>query len=165
MTSLWQRRVLYLAVPIIVVVVFSSVIVAAERQRTPDWDAALRAYLASGTIVQVERADYPWTFAETVTFSPVGHSDFTIRSTAPTLPNDKASTIIKQSRLQNIMPGEPEKIRCIHLLDGDVSHIFLAAYYTDNLWNADWVIYKAMLAASDQQLAADLTTIGCHLDL
>lgn len=149
------RRIVALAVPLVVLFFVLGFVVALEVQRGPDWRLELDAYVAEETtptevvaVRDVGRARRPWRFTPAMGV-PV-RSDG-VSATFP--PQAVRCALLERRGTEN--GGETEPTRQI---------IFLVRH-SDTLYHVGWLAYEGPEEPFGPDLKAVLKTIECDLEL
>jgi len=149
------RRIAALAVPLVVLFFVLGFVVALEVQRGPNWRLELDAYVADETtptemvaVRDVGRARRPWRFTPAMGVLVRGDG------VSPTFPPEAVRCALVERRGTE-EDGEAEPTRQI---------IFLVRH-SDTLYHVGWLAYEGPEEPFGPDLRANLTTIGCNLDL
>jgi hypothetical protein len=144
------RRIVALTVPLAVLFFALGFVVGLEVRRGPNWRVELDAYMAQRApesetvqVVAVVEAKRPWAFTAAMG-TPAGGR------ITPTFP--------------------PQAVRCAVLertrVGGErTREVVFLVRHSDALYNVGWLAYRGPEEPFGPELAADLASIGCDLEL
>jgi hypothetical protein len=130
-----------------VLAILAVVFALLEATRTPDWEIALRDYLARDAareiVCRVAPASRPWHFTPQMGRAVI--QDWTWEGIA--------------------LPYPPERAICVLATGGGRARLLFVCYHSDNLWRSGWVVHKgpeSPFTPADREI---LRQIGCDLAL
>lgn len=155
-----RRRFYLLTSVVVVLVVTSSLFFVAERQRTPDWREELYAQEPGIQVVQMDRAQQPQNFVDDASLHVASYGRFQYQR------SDQSG----QPTIEKLaLPHPPKEVRCVLGTRANQEQAFFVNFYSDNLWNHEWLVYagptRAVGGKFDAPLAAMLEQLACDLIL
>lgn len=146
-------KTLVFLIPLGILLVMAISITALEARRTPDWQAALDAYLADNSLQadavrQVARARYPATLTTSIGVPVSADWRWQIER-LPHPPQELYCALVQ-------FPGETGAAQ---------RQIVYVGYLTDTLYRAGWITYAGPRSPFSPQVSEHLTTLGCDLTL
>jgi hypothetical protein len=155
-----MKRLIGLALPLLVLGGVVITITALQARRTPDWQAVLQAYLAATqtadetlTILAVVEASRPGNYTPAMG-RPVA-TDWTWGIDELPYP----PTGLRCALLERIRPsaqGAPRQ---------PMRQVVYVAYHDDRVWRKGWLVHEGPLEPFTPELAANLDRLGCKLGL
>lgn len=148
-------KTLVFLIPLGILLVMATSITALEARRTPDWQAALDAYLADNSLQadavrQVARARYP--AALTTSMGVPVSADW--RWQIERLPHPPQELYCALIQLPTTSSARDPQRQVVYV-----------GYLTDTLYRAGWMVYAGARTPFASQLPEQLAQLGCDLDI
>jgi len=155
-----MKKIIALAVPLLVLVGVVMILATLERRRTPDWQTTLNDYISQsaldGESVRVQavvEASKPWNF--TASMGKAVRSSWTWQIAQLPFPPKKLQCVLVE-RERSPAAGASEEAQ---------RQVLYVAYHSDGLWRMGWLVHEGPQEPFTAQLVTDLDAIGCDLDL
>jgi hypothetical protein len=146
-----KAKLIIFAMPLLVLLGVGTTVAALERQREPDWQAALNHYLAQRepstqrlAVQHMTRASSPQHFQ----------------------PEMGVAQRLDDWRWTVQLPYPPDELVCV-LLAGEEAQrqVVYVGHHTDTLWRVGWLVHQGPASPFPSDLAVDLAALGCDLGL
>jgi hypothetical protein len=145
-------KLIIFAMPLLVLLGVSTTVAALERQREPDWQAALNQYLAQRkpttqrlAVQRMTRASSPQRFQ----------------------PEMGVAQRLDDWRWEVEVPYPPDELLCVLLAreEGHVEaqQVVYVGHHTDTLWRVGWLVHQGPASPFPPDLTVDLAALGCEL--
>jgi len=155
-----MKRILVLAIPLLILVGVVITFAALEGRRTPDWESVLDDYIAGSRsagetihVLAVVQASKPWNF--TPGMGRAVRNDWKWQVVQLPLPPKELRCVLLERRGGSTIgaPGEAKR------------QVIYVGYHTDELWRLGWLVHEGPQEPFTEQLLAGMDAIGCSLDL
>ncbi len=156
-----MRRLIFLTVPILVLIVLATGVIAIEARRPAEWQTKLNEYLhdrnlrsPGGIRVQsAARASKAWNLCADMSHAVFGNQAWS-HLELPFPPEELWCVLLKQERTSSLEPS-----------GGTAYQVVFVSYHTDRLWNEGWVVQAGVGNPFAPAFIEGLSTIGCDLGL
>lgn len=136
-----MRRYGLLLIPLAVGLIVLSWVIAAEAQRTPEWQIELNQYLRENdtSALQIVHARQP-------------------ENQAPSL---LRKTVDAGTFKGLALPLPPRDVYCALVPRQETRIVVFVSYFSDNLWRDDWVIHEGPRYPLNNETLKALAALGC----
>lgn len=178
-----HRKILTLALPLLILLGTVTTVVALEQQRTPEWQRALNGYLDQSRLDDFHSDD-----SRSGDSSAVKHSNVLAarvrRVARARLPWNFRAEMGRPVRSTqqwpwavNQLPYPPDALYCV-LVQETVSkfapatatpqmattrRVIYVAHHSDKLWRVGWMVHEGPIQPFSPALASHLASVGCDL--
>jgi hypothetical protein len=154
------RKIILISLPLFVLLVMLTAVVAFEEKRTPDWQQVLKRYIEETRPIAVEvsilesvQASRPWNFDESMGVAYRQPNSWPWDIDRLPFPADALYCVLMQ---REPLEAAYQEVKSNH-------QIYYVAHHADALWRVGWVVHEGPMQPFAAAVRDDLAEIGCDL--